>query len=294
MIGSVHLFFLFTVGCHLSVVTNSFKGGHLTSRASIQRHSFACSRNDFSIVNQSETTPISHPDVVQANEMIRMEESTSRRRQLLQSFCASVIASLLPPSPSRASIVTDDPPPKETLIVLSGTVILASDIELPKGTESAATTSSSSALYITCRPDKPDNVPQAILNGSRGKAPPVLAARFENPTFPFTFDLVSPTNLTPEGASASLSSSSSLAGNEAIATIDIATEAGQFWWSGDDLIVSARWDSDGVAATRNPEDLVGRGLWKHKGGTDGRGGNVEITLTGRGAFGKLVTGGSKK
>ena len=96
--------------------------------------------------------------------------------------------------------------------------------------------------------------------------------------------------MTPEGASAS----SSVAGHDTTATMGIPTDVGQFWWSKDDLIVSARWDSDGVAATRDPEDLVGRGVWKHNGGTGGGGNNVEIILTGRGAFGKLVTGGSKK
>ncbi len=118
------------------------------------------------------------------------------------------------------------------------------------------------ALYVTVRPNRPDNVPRAILDGSRGKPPPVLAARFENPGFPFEFGL-GEKDLTPEG---------------------LGNESGGYWWSSDDLIVSARWDSDGVAATRSPEDLVGRNLWKR-----GTTGGFVLDLQGRGSFGKFAT-----
>ena len=33
------------------------------------------------------------------------------------------------------------------------------------------------------------------------------------------------------------------------------------WWSREDLIVSARLDLDGVVATKDPTDLVGRGIY---------------------------------
>lgn len=122
-----------------------------------------------------------------------------------------------------------------------------------------------SALYITCRPDRADNVPAAILSGTRGKPPPVLAARFENPNFPYSFQL-DVENLTPEGADG---------GGDG--------ETG-FWWSNDDLIVSGRWDADGVAATRSPEDLVGRAILAQKNGKD-----VTLQLQGRGSFGKFAT-----
>ncbi len=127
---------------------------------------------------------------------------------------------------------------------------------------------SGAALYVTCRPNRPDNVPKAILDGSRGKPPPVLAARFENPKFPFEFSLTTD-NLTPEGASA------------------VEGSSGTIWWSGEDLVVSARLDSDGVAATRDPNDLVGRGFYSPK--TNDA---AMIELQGRGMFGKAVT--SKK
>jgi len=127
---------------------------------------------------------------------------------------------------------------------------------------------SGAALYVTCRPNRPDNVPRAILDGSRGKPPPVLAARFENPQFPFEFSLTTE-NLTPEGASA-------VEGGDNV-----------IWWSGEDLVVSARLDNDGVAATRDPNDLVGRGFYSPKAQD-----YVTIELQGRGMFGKAVT--SKK
>lgn len=117
------------------------------------------------------------------------------------------------------------------------------------------------ALYITARPNRPDNVPKAILDGSRGKSPPILVSRFESPVFPFVFKF-DEKDLTPEGA---------------------ASDDNTFWWAADDLIVSARWDSDGVAATRSPEDLVGRNLWKR--GSTG----FVLDLQGRGSFGKFAT-----
>jgi len=152
-------------------------------------------------------------------------------------------------------------------LLLEGTVTLQDNIQLKMGPDTA--------LYVTARPDKPDNVPMAILNGTRGKPPPVLVAKFVNLTqesFPFEFRL-SHDELTDEGA----------AGDK---------EGGSFWWGRDNLIVSARLDIDGVATTRDPEDLVGRGLLV-KGGRNGDD-RVEIQLQGRGKFGKFATAKSKK
>jgi hypothetical protein len=156
-------------------------------------------------------------------------------------------------------------------IVLRGTVTVAPGVEW---TSSSASSSGPAALYLTCRPDKPDNVPAAILNGSRGKPPPVLAARIENPSFPLDWSLSSPRDLTVEGAPQRQES------------LEFANDD-LLWWKQDDLIVSARWDSDGVAATRSPNDLVGRAIWKN--GDE----KVQVQLTGRGAFGKYATGSKK-
>ena len=145
---------------------------------------------------------------------------------------------------------------------LSGAVLMP---DSPSSTITQSDTSNA-ALYITCRPDRPDNVPAAILNGTRGKAPPVLSARFANPTFPFQFSL-SEENLTVEGS--------------------------QFeWFSRSDLIVSARYDQDGVAATRSPDDLVGRRLISKE--ELSKNAHVSFQLEGRGVFGKFATGKSSK
>ena len=154
--------------------------------------------------------------------------------------------------------------------LFSGTVTLQEGVSLPAEAPAAA-------LYVTAKPDRPDNVPAAILDGTRGKPPPVVSARYPNPTFPFAFD-VTEENLTPEGAAAGATSD---AGGD------------RLWWAGEDLVVSARFDTDGVAATRDPEDLVGRGILKRGRNKGGSFQSVEIKLQGRGFGGKLVTGKAK-
>lgn len=129
-----------------------------------------------------------------------------------------------------------------------------------------------------------DNVAKAVADGSRGKSPPVLAAKFPlfsggkvssaSEVFPFQFTLTSD-NLTAEGAYGATTEAGVLE-DEAV-----------FWWAKDDLIVSARLDSDGVAATRDPEDLVGRGLYRKENG--GVSDVVQVELQGRGIGGKFVT-----
>ena len=127
--------------------------------------------------------------------------------------------------------------------------------------EGGEPTSSSSALYITARPAKAADVPRAILDGSNGKPPPCLAARIPltSDSFPYEFSLTD-LDLTPEGASSA--------------------ESGR-WFDGIDLVVSARYDTDGVAATRDPTDLVGRAIARRD--------PIVIQLKGRGFGGKLVT-----
>ena len=73
------------------------------------------------------------------------------------------------------------------------------------------------------------------------------------------------------------------------------------WWAGEDLVVSARLDTDGVASTRDPTDLVGRGIFRPPAATPASTAAasaaaaapatvVSIELRGRGMFGKSVTG----
>jgi hypothetical protein len=163
-------------------------------------------------------------------------------------------------------------------------------------------------VYITARPDRPDNVPSAILDGSRGKAPPVLVARLslasllqlqsgsnnndsnsnnDSPQslFPLDFTLTA-ADVTVEGLQQQI-------GGPAVNANTNTSEP--YWWSRDHLIVSARLDSDGVAATRDPNDLVGRSVYKQKkrssgSGTDANEEMVTIELQGRGVGGKFVTG----
>jgi len=171
----------------------------------------------------------------------------------------SMLLGALPWELSNQAARADD----ESLFVL-GKVNLPPGVEEPGSGEAGSSDAppAKPALYVTVRPNRPDNVPRAILDGSRGKPPPVLAARYESPVFPFEFGL-GQKDLTSEG---------------------MGNEDGGYWWSSDDLIVSARWDSDGVAATRSPEDLVGRNLFK-KGTTEG----FVLDLQGRGSFGKFAT-----
>lgn len=109
----------------------------------------------------------------------------------------------------------------------------------------------------------------------------MLSARFANPTFPFEFTLTSQ-NFTPEGAS--------IVVDGAPTAITYDDTNSDVWWSGEDLIVSARLDSDGVAATRDPTDLVGRGVYS---GSKANASVVSVELQGRGLFGKSVTGARK-
>lgn len=150
--------------------------------------------------------------------------------------------------------------------LVKGTVTIKAPVRFPEDV-------STSALYITARPNKADNVPKAILDGSNGKPPPVLAARFSNPTFPFDFEL-SELDLTVEGVAQVKSAASQ-------------SVSDTYWWENQDLIISGRWDTDGIAATRDPTDLVGRSQFYAS-----RGEKVELQIGGRGVTGKLVTGKS--
>ena len=174
----------------------------------------------------------------------------SRRDFVVAGSAAAAAATIISPSPPASAA--------EVEAYVKGVATLQAGLSTDEIGPGAA-------LYVTCRPNRPDNVPKAILDGSRGKAPPVLAARFPGPKFPYDFTLTSE-NLTPEGASIVEGSSTA-------------------WWKDEDLVVSARFDSDGVAATRDPTDLVGRGFYSSKTSQD----PVTVELQGRGLFGKSVT-----
>mmetsp|Transcript_8622 Transcript_8622/g.18540 ORF Transcript_8622/g.18540 Transcript_8622/m.18540 type:complete len:311 (+) Transcript_8622:122-1054(+) len=223
--------------------------------------------------------------------------SSARRRQCVASlltpplvasgsFWGGIVAS---PPASRAA--EDEPPPPDARPFLEGVASLKPGTEFrpPSSSEDSAGAdappSTTPALYVTARPESMGSAPRTLLDAAAGryggKVPPVLAARFSIApefdgvgAFPFQFRL-NAADLTEEGAFGSDG------------------EGRRYWWEGEDLAISARLDSDGVAATRNPEDLVGRSLARAAAAGSSSGsyyeGVVTIELQGRGLFGKSVT-----
>jgi hypothetical protein len=174
-------------------------------------------------------------------------------------------------SPAYRSAVAEDalvdglprsppPPPPPPPTVAIGTVTLQNGASTAVGSDAAG-----AALYVTA---KPADTGTGIY-AQAGKVPPLAAARFATPLdFPFSFQLTS-ADLTPE-----------FAGVE------------QKVWEATDLVVTARFDTDGVAATRGPDDLVGRGTLSKAGTVDqSRWSSCRVELQGRGLAGKLLTGG---
>ena len=105
------------------------------------------------------------------------------------------------------------------------------------------------------------------------KPPPILSKRIANPTFPLSVTLDSDVDSTEEGVA--------LAGKwKAPVTIG-GKERPPL-----PLLVGARLDSDGVAATRSPEDLTGQTSVEWG---DGRWGTLDVVLEGRGLTGKFIT-----
>jgi len=125
----------------------------------------------------------------------------------------------------------------------------------------------SAALYVTARPA--ESVGGALQAGT--KVVPLATARYSSPiAFPFDYCLTLD-NLTAEYQSADATTYETL-----------------------DLLVSARLDGDGVAATRGPDDLVGRGLLKKAASREpAQWRAAPVELQGRGLTGRLLTGGSK-
>ena len=199
--------------------------------------------------------------------------STSRALFLHNSLAIFLTPLVLPRTLLPAQAAEQDEPTTTATVqslFLKGTILLPDGYTVPA--EAVAT----AAIYVTVRPDRPDNVPAAILSGTRGKPPPVLVARFpwkdHDASKEFSFTLTS-NDVTVEGAAAAVNND------------------GDFWWKNDPLVISARLDTDGVAATRSPEDLVGRSVISSIAATTTKD-SVQVSLTGRGAFGKFVTGAS--
>ena len=176
----------------------------------------------------------------------------ARRAVLTTLSAACVLRPRLPALADDAPPLVEAAPPQ---LIGTGTVRIQAG--------ATPTDSPTAALYVTARL-VPSNV--APLYVTAGKVPPLAAARFPAPTFPFDFKLDA-TNLTPEWAG--------------VAPAE---------WATQDLVISARLDSDGTAATRDPEDLVGRGeLKKNSAQEPGRWSAADVELQGRGLTGRILT-----
>ena len=121
-----------------------------------------------------------------------------------------------------------------------------------------------SALYVTTRLVPASNI---ALYAANGKVLPLSASRFPSPTFPFQA-VIDPQDI--------------LEPYRSLPPADLERLTSQ------EIVVSARLDSDGDSATRGPEDLVGRTLCAPKGG------GGELRLGGRGLTGRILTKGSYK
>lgn len=108
-------------------------------------------------------------------------------------------------------------------------VVASGKVTLQSGVLAAAAASPGAALYVTAKPA--DGATGVFAQA--GKVPPLAAVRYPSPlTFPFEFSLSS-ADLTPE-----------------FAAVDSSV------YSAADLIITARFDTDGVAATRGPDECA--------------------------------------
>ena len=145
-------------------------------------------------------------------------------------------------------------------------VIARGSIALQNGITAAGSDAAGAALYVTAKPADTSTG----ITAQAGKVPPLAAARYPSPIkFPYDFSL-STADLTPE-----------------FSGVDKDT------WINTDLLITARFDTDGVAATRGPDDLVGRATQSKRGaGTDpDKWSTPVVELQGRGLTGRLLTGG---
>jgi|Transcript_105289 hypothetical protein len=113
------------------------------------------------------------------------------------------------------------------------TTIVRGRVTLQQG---AGDSRDTGALYVSVKQVSGfEDVLKATRGSGSGSAPPIAVARYPAPVqFPFDF-VLRDADLTPEG-----------------------TQAGRSSWGKKDLVVTVRYDVDGVAATRNADDLVGQ------------------------------------
>ena len=171
-----------------------------------------------------------------------------------RALLGAAAAAAITPSASHGMAEPDD-------LIALGTVRIKPGVTEPVGASEPG-----GALYVTVRVIPSNNVGTYV---TAGKVPPLATARFASPiAFPYDVQLRS-ADLTPEYAAVPPKE-----------------------WQQQDLTISARWDTDGTAATRGPDDLVGRGLLEKFGKPEsGAWRRAEVVLAGRGLTGRLLTGG---
>lgn len=196
------------------------------------------------------------------NHATPQKSKNGHRRAFLLDSCtkaSSVVAigaSVVLSSPSQARAVVEQQQQQS-----KQPFRLQVHVKLPKEVDPQLLLGPDTALYVTARPATTENISAAVLNGTRGRAPPVLSARSTTPMSKSLLNLV----LTEQ---------------------DVTVEGAQFdEWKNMPLIVSARLDTDGIAATRNATDLVGRVTDMST--LEDR--SVELVLQGRGLTGKMLT-----
>lgn len=138
-------------------------------------------------------------------------------------------------------------------VVISGTITLVEGVHAPESLEKA--------LYITAKPDLGFINSQLLLR----KFPAVMSKRIpgEKVNFPLQYTI----------------------SEKEDGTEDVNLQRTK--WVGLPMIVSARYDTDGVAATRDETDLVGKGDSSRN--EDDSWQKADIELSDRGVGGKLVT-----
>ena len=113
-------------------------------------------------------------------EKIDHNHDNHSRRSFLTASVEGMALLFLSADPKSSSALSDGEHfdekqhKQDDRLVLKGKIILQSGSSIPDDI-------SLSALYVTARPNNSIDVPRAILDGSNGKPPPVLAARFPIP-----------------------------------------------------------------------------------------------------------------
>ena len=158
-----------------------------------------------------------------------------------------------------ASVIVGNP---QLSVAALGPNDIQCQVTLPSTASGIYGQGSTSAIYLTAKQDV--GIWQAQVRNM--KPPPVLTSRTAAPfTFPLDLTLNGQTDLTPEGLALQ-----------------------KDWQTGKvPLVVSARLDVDGVAATRNAEDLIGKAIVSKD--KDGMWSGCSIELEDRGVGGRIVT-----